>query len=459
MRDTADSSSHGEPGPSGSQTIPISDMLDILRLISRVEPIDVLLDKTAETTRSSFGVKSLVICILDEQSGTFVPRCVKGFPENNAQQIRKHSYSVERKRKDILDQYRIDQRTYFVRPGSDRVMCNEDADYLVNPSRVSAPRGSPDLWHELDHMVFLMVDRLGNWIGWIEVDYTKDGKVLPMNAVHRIQLLADLVGIAIENSKMYEDAISAMTESQGYLDLIIHDIGNMINPLIYYLQKMDASGTLDRDNADALRKALAVSSAAKGLVDNVRKMSEAKSAQFSEKARYDLRDVLVRSISAIKRDFPSRDIVVSFDCPEGECAILADELVHDLFVNLLNNAVKYNPAPTAEIEVSIQDGAGVWNVAIEDHGIGIPDDRKSAVFTRFAKRPDGVSGTGMGLSIVSLLVDRYSGVISVGDRVPGDHTNGTCVDLAFPKLNGQEIGRSASSLGEVGSSSSPFETQ
>ena len=450
MQGVGHGDSHDEAEASRSPTIPVSDLLDILKLISRVEPIDLLLDRTATTITSSFGVKSLVMCVLDEQSGLFIPRCVKGFPENNSTAIRKHTYSMDRKRRDLLDEHRIDQRTYFVRADVEGLRCNEYMDYLIDTSMLSAPRESPDVWHPLDFIVFLMVDRLGNWIGWIEVDYTNDGRVLPRTAVHRIQLLADLVGIAIENSKMYEDAISAMTESQGYLDLIVHDIGNMVNPLIYYLDKMEKSGTLDSSNSDSLAKALAVSKAAKGLVDNVRKMSEAKSSQYSEKDRYDLRDVLVKCISALKREFPSRDIVVSFDCPEGECVVGADELLHDLFMNLLNNAVKYNPKPTAEIEVSIQNGAGVWTVTIADHGIGIPDDRKGAVFSRFAKRPEGVSGTGMGLSIVNLLVDRYSGVIGVTDRIPGDHSEGTSFELAFPKLNGQEVARQMNGVGALG---------
>lgn len=436
--------SRDESEISSSRTIPISDMLDILKLISRVEPIDLLLDKIASTITSSFAVESLVICILDEQTGLFVPRCVKGFPEDNATAIRKHTYSEDRKKKDILDEFRIGQKTYLVRAENLSRMCNEDMDYLVDPARVSEPRVSQDQWHELDYMVFMMVDRLGNWTGWIEIDYTKDRRLLPRDAIHRIQLLADLVGIAVENSKMYEDAISAMNESQGYLDLIVHDIGNMINPLLYYLEKIDKSGTLDSGSSDSLVKALAVSRAAKGLVDNVRKMSEAKSSQYSEKDRYDLRDVLVRCISTLKREFPSRDIVVSFDCPEGECAVEADDLISDLFMNLLSNAVKYNPKPTAEIEVSIENGAGVWTVSIEDHGIGIPDERKGTVFNRFARRPEGVTGTGMGLSIVSLLVERYAGVVGVTDRVRGDHSEGTCFEVAFPKLNGQDSSRQMS---------------
>jgi len=446
--------SYDESQSSGSHTIPISDMLDILKLISRVEPIELLLDRIAHIITSSFGVKALVICTLDEQTGLFTPRCVRGFPEDNTAAIRKHTYSVDRKRKDVLDEFRIGQRTYMVRSENSGSMTNEDMDYIIRVDAMSEQRKSPEHWHELDYAVFMMVDRLGNWIGWIEIDYTSDGRILARDATHRIQLLADLVGIAIENSKMYEDAISAMNESQGYLDLIVHDIGNMINPLMYYLDKIEKSGTMDATNGDSLEKALAVSKAAKGLVDNVRKMSEAKSSQYSEKDRYDLRDVLVKCMSTLKREFPSRDIVLSFDCPEGECTIEADELIHDLFMNILSNAVKYNPKPTAEIEVSIHNGAGVWTVAIEDHGMGIADDRKSMIFNRFAKRPEGVSGTGMGLSIVSLLVERYSGVVGVTDRVAGDHSEGARFEISLPKINGSETVRQMNGVGAFGSSTS-----
>ena len=106
----------------------------------------------------------------------FIPRCVKGFPENNSVAIRKHTYSMDRKKKDLLDEYRIDKRAYFVRADVEGLRCNEDMDYLIDTSMLSAPRESPDLWHPLDFIVFLMVDRLGNWIGWIEVDYTYDGR-------------------------------------------------------------------------------------------------------------------------------------------------------------------------------------------------------------------------------------------------------------------------------------------
>lgn len=432
-----------------SRTIPISDMLDILNLISKVEPLDLLLEKIANTITSSCGVKSLVICVLDDQTKLFVPRCVKGFPEDNASAIRRHTYTLEKKRPETLDEHRIDQRTYYLRGERARVKTNEDLDYMLDFSDAKCARESPEHWHPLDCMTFVATDRLGNWIGWIEVDYMTDDRVPPRTVIHRIQLLADLMGVAVENSKMYEDAILAMNESQGYLDLIIHDIGNMISPLMYYLEKVEGGGRLNPEDRDALAKALAVSKAAKGLVDNVRKLSEARASGQPQMERYDLRDVLVKCISTLKREFPSKDIVVSLDCPDGGCTVAADELIHDLFMNLLNNAVKYNPKPTAEIEVSIQNGTGVWTVTVEDHGIGVKDEEKGTIFSRFAKRPEGVTGTGMGLSIVGLLVDRYGGLISVKDRVAGVPSEGACFEVALPRANNHDMARQDASQGPV----------
>lgn len=430
--------SHLVPEESRSGSIQISDLLEILKIISRAEPIDVLLDRAAGTMTTSFGVRSLVICILDDKTGMFVPKCVRGFPEDNAAAIRRHTYSMDRRKRDLLQGHRIDKRTYFVKAEDESLMTNEDMDYVIDMSELTGPRESSDHWHPLDYMLFLMVDRLGNWTGWIEVDYTVDGRVPSKEAADRIQLLADLIGIAVENSRMYEEAIKATNDSQAYLDLVIRDMASMVNPLLYYLEKIEKSATLDPECNECLTKAITMSRCAKDLISNVGRLSEARTTVPSEMTTYDLRDVLVRCISALKKDFPSRDIVISFDCPEEECAIGADGLIHDLFMSLLSNAVKHNPGPTAEIEVSIHNGTGVWTVSIEDNGTGIADERKTDILSR---APEGLNGGRIGLSIVTLLVDRYSGIIGVSDRVKGDHSEGTCIELAFPKATCNGAGR------------------
>jgi signal transduction histidine kinase len=70
------------------------------------------------------------------------------------------------------------------------------------------------------------------------------------------------------------------------------------------------------------------------------------------------------------------------------------------------------------------NGSHYHRVIVEDNGHGIPDDRKSLLFTRMKRGETKAKGTGLGLYIVRTLVEGFGGTVSVEDRVKGDHTKG-----------------------------------
>lgn len=417
-----------------ARILPVEDVLDILRLILRVEPLDVLLQKVVDTISEAFDIKRVSLGVYDEKIGMYSPRAFHGYPPEKEAVIRNHSYTLERMKDNLAPEFKISRGCYYVRAEDQEISYGDDADYIINPELVGVTRDSPSDWHELDYMDFVMTDRLGNWIGWIEIDEPLHRKVPSMATVDRVQILSDLAAIAIENSRTYEDAVSAMNDSQGYLDLIVHDVGNMVSPLSYYLSAMKYSDSLSEKDSAHLGHAMETAKAIRNLVDNVRKFSEVKSSESPLRERFDLRMVLMECSEAARRNFPDKNVRINLDCPLTVSPILADDLICDLFSNLLNNAVKYSSGDTAEIEVRLIEGYSACTVRIEDHGRGIPDSKKDKVFSRFAKRPEGVAGTGLGLSIVSLLVERYNGIIVVKDRVSGDFRKGACFEVSFPKL-------------------------
>ena len=348
--------------------------------------------------------------------------------------IKKHAYTLERMKTDLRSELRIGRGNYYVRAEDQDIAYDDEMDYIVNAELVDVPRSSPSDWHEMDYIDFVMTDRLGNWIGWIEIDEPSDRKVPSKDVVDRIQILADLAAIAIENSKTYEDAVNAMNDSQGYLDLIVHDIGNMVNPMLYYMNMM-ASNELPEDKRLGYTKnVVAVGESIKNLVDNVRKFSEVRTSETLPQEKYHLKEVVLKCVPDLKRSFPTKNIVVKMDCLEPLSPVMADGLIHDLFINIMGNAAKYSHGPTAEMDIKIIEGHSAVTVMIADHGRGIPDSKKDQIFSRFAKRPYGIAGTGLGLSIVSLLVERYHGLISVEDRIPGDFSQGACFQVSFPKV-------------------------
>ena len=91
------------------------------------------------------------------------------------------------------------------------------------------------------------------------------------------------------------------------------------------------------------------------------------------------------------------------------------------FVNLLDNAVKFN-RPNGEVQVEAKPLAG-GNVAvtISDTGIGIPSEDLPRIFERFYRvdkaRSREVGGTGLGLSIVKHVVERMNGTVAVESQL------------------------------------------
>lgn len=82
--------------------------------------------------------------------------------------------------------------------------------------------------------------------------------------------------------------------------------------------------------------------------------------------------------------------------------------------NLINNAIKHHPSPeTGRIRVYAQDQGDAVMFAVEDDGVGIPEQYAKKVFQMFQTlHPrDDREGSGMGLAIVSRIVDWQGGRI------------------------------------------------
>lgn len=98
--------------------------------------------------------------------------------------------------------------------------------------------------------------------------------------------------------------------------------------------------------------------------------------------------------------------------------------LRQLFLNILDNAIRYTPAGGSIIgSVVRQDDRAV--VSIEDTGIGIPEEHLPFIFDRFYRvdkvRTDGEGGTGLGLAIATAITKMHGGSIEVESRV-GDGT-------------------------------------
>jgi two-component system, OmpR family, sensor histidine kinase TctE len=113
----------------------------------------------------------------------------------------------------------------------------------------------------------------------------------------------------------------------------------------------------------------------------------------------------------------ARNIELQLEVEQDEMYVEANELLIDeIFGNVIDNAVRYGPADGVVIARLSRDGHSAV-VDVEDDGPGIPAAERQKVFERFYRiaRPDGPDGSGLGLSIVRVLLDRMSGSVELGE--------------------------------------------
>ena len=130
-----------------------------------------------------------------------------------------------------------------------------------------------------------------------------------------------------------------------------------------------------------------------------------------------------------------KKVDVAFDIEEPLPRILADEqLVDELFTNLISNGVKYTP-PGGTVRVMLARDNNNWvRFEVRDTGIGIPGNDIPHLFTEFFRSANAKAfveeGTGLGLVVVKEILDRLKGTISV-KSTPGE---GTCFTCRLPVM-------------------------
>lgn len=112
---------------------------------------------------------------------------------------------------------------------------------------------------------------------------------------------------------------------------------------------------------------------------------------------------------------------LALDLQEGVTAIADRGGIHQVLINLLENALKYGP-PGQRVLVGLRESDGIVRLWVDDQGPGIPlHDRKKVFKAFFRSAGHGaspVAGSGIGLAVVRDIVKAYAGRVWV-EEAPG----------------------------------------
>ncbi len=242
--------------------------------------------------------------------------------------------------------------------------------------------------------------------------------------MHLLEALGDQTALALERAKLADEARQAQVQVETerlrntLLSSVSHDLRTPLAAITGAASSLVAGG--ERLDA-ATRRELSQSIQEEGerlsrLVHNLLDMTRLEAGQVALNREWQSLEEIVGA--ALGRLETRR---VSARLPADLPLIPLDGmLVEQLFVNLLDNALKYTPAGSP-IEIVAEAGSGVVTVEVADRGPGFAPGDDQRVFEKFyrGREKAGRSGVGLGLAICRAIVEAHGGRIWAENRPGG----------------------------------------
>jgi signal transduction histidine kinase len=159
----------------------------------------------------------------------------------------------------------------------------------------------------------------------------------------------------------------------------------------------------------------------RGMVEELLTLAHLDAWQYQlEVGPTDLSRILQTALVSVETKAARFGIEVTFDASTEHRCVCDAQKLYQVFLNLLDNAIKYSDAGD-RVDVEIEEDVASLTVEVKDTGVGIPPEDLSQLFERFYRvdknRSRATGGSGLGLAISRQIVEMHGGDISVESEV------------------------------------------
>ena len=220
--------------------------------------------------------------------------------------------------------------------------------------------------------------------------------------------------LELQKEQLVQELENSNKGLQEYAHIVSHDLKSplrSISALSTWLQE-DYKDILDETGNQHLQMMQEKVASMDKLISGILEYSTANSSNL-DNTTVDLNTV----IEIIKETIYIPDHV-ELSVPKKLPNIIADKTkMHQLFQNILSNAVVHIEKEKGLVEVLFLENVDHWQFTIADNGVGIPEKHHKKIFEIFQSIGNKERSTGIGLSIVKKIVDRYNGEVWVESEV------------------------------------------
>jgi two-component system sensor histidine kinase/response regulator len=262
---------------------------------------------------------------------------------------------------------------------------------------------------------------------------------------HRLRLLeteaSELAAAKAEMERLNEFKTS-------FTLMVAHELRAPISAILSFLRTMRKGYVSPDKEEEVLDRSIDRAEELLDLVNDLLALAGARDYESpSNRQEVSLADVLDQISPILQNQADAKRLSFHVDIQARPVLHADPEQMVQLWTNLISNAIKYTPeGGKVEVRLDEKDGWAIGSVA--DSGIGIEKELQEKIFEDFYRAPRAKQfnrlGTGLGLTLVKQIVDRYHGGITVQSK-PGE---GSCFTFNLPV-------RDAESSGEAEESKTP----
>lgn len=221
--------------------------------------------------------------------------------------------------------------------------------------------------------------------------------------------------------KAYLKELYLSRQQKNFLLSVTHELKTPVASLKLLIETLQSRELSEEQKRLFLQNALSDTDRLNALIENILQSARMDSGNFPvHKSLINVSALIDENLNKLKNSIGKNHRFIS-EISSDVFAQADQQALVSILVNLIDNAVKYSPKDS-EIGVKLNSDDNVFRLVISDSGQGIRKEDRKKIFDKFMRIQNeetrSAKGTGLGLYIVSNLVNGHRGKISVGDNSP-----------------------------------------
>jgi len=247
---------------------------------------------------------------------------------------------------------------------------------------------------------------------------------------HNVELHTDrkdeLGELANSITKLSKDLKELKMARNEFLASISHELRTPLTYIKGYadiINRQDASENEIKEYADIIREETEQLTV---LIKNLFDLAKIDQNNFLiRREKVAICEIIQNVVELIQPVLTEKNILVNVNCPNEITAFVDPERLQQVFINILDNAIKHSDE-SSQISLDVNQTAQYLNITITDHGEGIPRQDLPYIFDRLYRveksRSRQSGGSGLGLAITKEIIESHGGSIDIRSQ-PGMGTS------------------------------------